>query len=81
MILSLLQPNTYSQQLWYVSYSTIPTMTVPLTRPIGAAWTDNLIKRRLAKENIFFGSYGRVDVSFFLTYIYYHICYYWQNRR
>ena len=38
---------------------------MPLTRLIGAAWTKDLIKRRLAEENKFFGSYGSINVSFF----------------
>ena len=67
MILSLLRPNTYHKQLWYVSYSTILAIIVPLTCPIGAAWTDDLIKCHLDEENKIFGMYGRVDVYLFTS--------------
>ena len=53
MILSLLRHNTYHKQPSYVSYSTIPTITMPLTCSIGDGWTDNLIKHRLVEENKF----------------------------
>ena len=76
MMLSLYNVNKYHKQLWYVSYSTMLAITVPLTRTVGVTWTDDLIKHRLVKENKYFDGYRRVGVNFFLTYIYYHICYY-----
>ena len=62
----------YHKQLCYVSYSTIPTITVPWTRSVGATWMDDLIKHSLAEEKKFFVSYRCVNLSFFVTYIYYH---------
>ena len=63
----------YHKQLWYVSYSTISVITVPLTHSVGVVWTNDLIKHRLAEEKKFFGSYGRGDVRFFIIYIYIYI--------
>ena len=70
MILSPYNPNTYHKQLWYVSYSTMPAITMLLTHLIGVVWMNNLIKHRLAKEKKYFFSYRRIDVSFFLSLIY-----------
>ena len=49
-------------QLFYLSYTTIPSVFVELTHPLCAAWTDQLIKRCLFEEIKYFGRYGCIDI-------------------
>ena len=49
-------------QLFYLSHTTIPSMSVELTHPLCATWTDQLSKRRLSEERKYCGRYGCVDI-------------------
>ena len=49
-------------QLLYLSYTTIPLVSVELTHPLCAAWMDQLIKRHLSRDRKYFGRYGCVDI-------------------
>ncbi|RVX16373.1 hypothetical protein CK203_014523 [Vitis vinifera] len=50
-------------QLFYVNKFYIPTMLVPRTIPICAAWTDDLMKKRVHAELHDYGDYGLADVQ------------------
>ncbi|RVW68631.1 hypothetical protein CK203_058839 [Vitis vinifera] len=50
-------------QLFYVNKFYIPTMLVPHTIPICAAWTDDLMKKRVHVELHDYGDYGLADVQ------------------
>ncbi|RVW78636.1 hypothetical protein CK203_046747 [Vitis vinifera] len=41
----------------------MPSVIVEVTRPLAAAWSDDVIKRRLAAEISTFGGYGHVDAQ------------------
>ena len=49
-------------QLFYVNKFYIPTMLVPRTIPICAAWTDDLMKKRVHAELHDYGDFGLADV-------------------
>eukprot|EP00261_Vitis_vinifera_P029323 XP_010663855.2 PREDICTED: uncharacterized protein LOC104882296 isoform X1 [Vitis vinifera] len=50
-------------QLFYVNKFYIPTMLVPRTIPICAAWTDDLMKKRVHAELHDYGDFGLADVQ------------------
>ena len=61
-------------QLFYVTKFYILTMLVPHTIPICAAWSDDLIKKRVHVELQDYGDFGLSDVRdkiFFLHFILY----------
>ena len=41
----------------------MPSVMVDMTMPLLAAWSDDVIKRRLSTEIATFGGYGHVHVS------------------
>eukprot|EP00261_Vitis_vinifera_P040715 XP_019081958.1 PREDICTED: uncharacterized protein LOC104882382 [Vitis vinifera] len=49
-------------QLFYMAYFYMPSVNVEVTSPLAAAWTDDVMKRRLAAEISTFGGYGYVHV-------------------
>ena len=49
-------------QLFYLSYTTISSVSMELTHLLCAAWIDQLIKRRLFEERKYFGRYGCVEI-------------------
>ena len=49
-------------QLLYVNKFYIPTMLVPRTIPICAAWTDDLMKKMVHVELQDYGDFGLADV-------------------
>ena len=49
-------------QLFYVNKFYIPTMLVPRTIPICAAWTDDLMKKMVHEELHDYGDFGLADV-------------------
>lgn len=51
-------------QLFYMAFFYMPSVIVEVTRPLAAAWSDDVIKRRLAAEISTFGGYGHVDVCY-----------------
>ncbi|KAL6323315.1 hypothetical protein AAG906_029322 [Vitis piasezkii] len=48
--------------LFYMAYFYMPSVNVEVTSPLAAAWTDDVMKRRLAAEISTFGGYGYVHV-------------------
>ncbi|KAL6331864.1 hypothetical protein AAG906_020211 [Vitis piasezkii] len=50
-------------QLFYMAFFYMPSVIVEVTRPLAAAWSDDVIKRRLAAEISTFGGYGHVDAQ------------------
>ena len=48
-------------QLFYVNKFYIPTMLVPRTIPICAAWSDDLMKKMVHVELQDYGDFGLVD--------------------
>ncbi|RVW75021.1 Ubiquitin-like-specific protease 1A [Vitis vinifera] len=47
-------------QLFYMAYFYMPSVNVEVTSPLAAAWTDDVMKRRLAAEISTFDGYGYV---------------------
>ena len=58
----LLVSYTTLGQLFYMAYFYMPSVNVEVTSPLAAAWSDDIIKRRLAAEISTFGGYGYVHV-------------------
>ena len=56
-------------QLQYVIKSKILSIHVPVTMPLLSAWSDELIKERLAVEISQFGSFGQGEVAIYSTFI------------
>ncbi|WJZ84248.1 hypothetical protein VitviT2T_003861 [Vitis vinifera] len=50
-------------QLFYMTKFYLPSVTVDVTMPLLAAWSDDLIKRRLSAEIATFGGYGHVHTQ------------------
>ncbi|RVW29366.1 hypothetical protein CK203_108785 [Vitis vinifera] len=50
-------------QLFYMALFYMPSVIVEVTQPLAAAWSDDVIKRRLAAEISTFGGYGHVDAQ------------------
>ncbi|XP_034697180.1 uncharacterized protein LOC117923027 [Vitis riparia] len=50
-------------QLFYMAYFYMPSVNVEVTSPLAAAWTDDVMKRRLAAEISTFGGYGYVHAQ------------------
>ncbi|RVW74065.1 Ubiquitin-like-specific protease ESD4 [Vitis vinifera] len=49
--------------LFYMTKFYLPSVTVDVTMPLLAAWSDDLIKRRLSAEIATFGGYGHVHTQ------------------
>ena len=49
-------------QFFYMTKFYLSSVTVDVTMPLLAAWSDDLIKRRLSAEIATFGGYGHVHV-------------------
>ncbi|RVW89958.1 hypothetical protein CK203_036493 [Vitis vinifera] len=58
----LLVSYTTLGQLFYMAYFYMPSVKVEVTSPLVAAWSDDVIKRRLATEISTFDGYGHVHV-------------------
>ncbi|WJZ95626.1 hypothetical protein VitviT2T_014380 [Vitis vinifera] len=58
----LLVSYTTLGQLFYMAYFYMSSVNVEVTSPLAAAWTDDVMKRRLAAEISTFGGYGYVHV-------------------
>ena len=56
-------------QLHYIIKFKIPSVHVPVTMPLLSAWSDELIKERLAVEISQFGSFGQGEVAIYSTFI------------
>ena len=56
-------------QLHYVIKFKIPSIHVPVTVPFLSAWSDELIKERLASEISQFGTFGHGEVVIYSTFI------------
>ena len=60
----LLVSYTTLGQLFYMAYFYMSSVKVEVTSPLAAAWSDDVIKRRLATEISTFDGYGHVHVCF-----------------
>ena len=61
-LLMLLVSYTTLGQLFYMAYFYMPSVKVEVTSPLAAAWSDDIIKHRLAAEISTFGGYEHVHV-------------------
>ena len=66
-LLMLLVSYTTLGQLFYMAYFYMPSVNVEVTSPLAAAWTDDVMKHRLAAEISTFDGYGYVHVCSNLT--------------
>ena len=58
----LLVSYTTLGQLFYMAHFYMPSVNVEVTSPLAAAWSDDVIKSRLATEISTFSGYGYVHV-------------------